>query len=154
MKKLLIVMLVFCLGGVAQGKDWSTWTFSDGDAICGRMGYRLSENVEAGASMYWLPPSDGPRIWGVYGLYEWPDIITVPNPINFDFLPDELNAQTYLGAQLAVDIDSGDIFGGPIAGLVFQDILFLEYQLGLVDGKFDYDLDDEHKIVAGLKIRF
>lgn len=136
MKRLMLTVLVMlCLCLPAQGDIYS-WIWGDNDAIGARVGTDITENVEAGLSALWFPDRERPEIWGVYGVYHLPEIIA---------------GRPYLGGKLDIDFNLhkvGEV--SPIAGIVFVDILFIEYQFE----SFDRKAKGESKIVFGLRIEF
>lgn len=148
-KRIVLVVLVLLLCVPAQADIYS-WVFGDSDAIGIRIGTDVSENVEVGLSALWWPDIEKPEIWGVYGIYHLPEIVQFPNPIALDFLPETIGGRPYFGGK--VDIDSELDQGGFsfISGIVFNDILFLEYQMEAID-RNSYN---ESKIIFGLRISF
>jgi len=155
MKKLLIVVLVLCVSGVAHAKDWSAWTFGDNQYVGARIGYALTDNVEAGAESLWWPKEDAPQVWGVYGIYKWDNIVEIPNPILLDFLPEKFEAYPYIGARVGVNLDNDGTYSGAIAGLIIQEIFFAEFQYTDFGWKLSDSPDtDESKLVVGLRIEF
>ena len=148
MKK-LIVLLVLCLCLPAQADIYS-WIWGDSDAVGARLGIDLAENIEVGASALWFPDQETPEIWGMYGIYHLPEIVQFPNPIILDFLPETIGGRPYFGGKLDIDFDIDKARVSLIAGIVFEDILFIEYDFESID-RSSYN---DSKILFGLRIRF
>ena len=155
---LLIVMLCLAVNVQASEKKLRAWVFGDNDVVAARLGYAVTEEIEAGISSYWMGV-DGerfgpPQTFAVYGLYQWQEPVMIPNPISFDWLPEELEGKPYLGAQIGVNLDNDGTFAGPIAGIEIQDIVFMEYQFRAFDNMLEEELNDSHKLVFGLRFKF
>lgn len=145
---LLAVVLLFCLPVQA---DINSWIWADSDSIAARIGFDIadSNNVEAGVSALWFPDDWDPEIWGIYGVYHL-GAIELPNPIPIDFLPETLSGRPYLGGKVDIDFEIDKARASPIVGIVFQDIIFIEYQFESID-RVDYN---DSKVVFGLRIEF
>lgn len=150
MKKLVMTALVvLCLCLPVQADIYS-WIWGDDDAIGARIGTDISESIEIGASALWFPDQESPRIWGMYGIYHLPEIVQFPNPIILDFLPDTIGGRPYFGGKLDIDFDIDKARVSLIAGIVFEDILFIEYNFESIDS----NAYNDSKILFGLRIRF
>jgi len=134
--------------------DITAWLLGDAETVAARVGYMASEQVEVGVTSYWWPSDDPPQVWGAYGLYIWPDVFEVPNPVSFDWLPEKIKANAYLGAQVGLNLDNDASFAGPIAGLEFEKVFVMEYQFRAVDNDMEQDLNDEHILLWGIRVRF
>lgn len=156
MKKLMVVvlLLIMALSQPARAGKWNVWTYGDNEVVGARIGWDLKEDIEIGFGSIWWPNDKAPQIYNVYGIYQWPDIVEIPNPISLDFLPDTLEGKPYIGAQVGVSIDNDGSFAGPVAGLVLQDIWFVEYQYRSIGNKLEESFNDEHKLVVGIKFEF
>ena len=137
MKKLIELVAVVLMFLAVQGctnTAVSLWDERD-DGIGGRVGY-VMENTEAGVSIMHWPNSKNAEVFGVYGLYKFPDMVEIPNPINVEFLPKTLMGTPYLGGK--VDSDGGETI--LIAGVEISNTIFMEYQ--------------ENYVLVGLKHKF
>ncbi len=148
-KKWLVLAVVLCLCLPVQAGDLTTWIWADSDALGARVGTEVSENVEVGLSSLWLPDMESPVAWGVYGIFHLPKL-EVPNPVVADFLPETISGRPYFGAKVDIDFNIDQSMTSPIAGIVFNDILFLEYQFESIDRQ----AIGESKIIFGLRIKF
>jgi hypothetical protein len=169
MKKVMVTMLmVLMLSATAYAGDLNVWLYgvqnmvvdTDGQETIGlRLGTTLGEenNLEVGvASQLYVGDSgvDLPQVWTAYGLYYLPYEVTVPQPIPLEWLPKELTGKPYLGAQVGMDFDADGVVSGPLAGIIIQKIMFVEYQYANYSGQLGDALDDEHKVLFGLKWSF
>jgi len=136
MKKLmqivLVVVLLLCLPGCISNST-SAWAWGDEGAIGARVGTKVTENNEAGLSMLCWPDDDEPRVLGLYGVHHFAEPVEFRNPLMLEFLPETLEAKTYIGGKLDVNLDTDSSSVGPIAGVIFEDIIFLEYQFQSFD---------------------
>jgi len=150
MKKLVVSLLVvLCLCLPAQANIYS-WIWGDSDAVGARLGTDLAENIEVGVSALWFPDQEAPEIWGMYGIYHLPEIVQFPNPIILEFLPETIKGKPYFGGKLDIDFEIDKARVSIIAGIVFEDILFIEYNFESID-RSSYN---DSKILFGLRIRF
>lgn len=124
MKKLIEMVVVLVLLLVAGCTDMtaSIWDGRD-DAIGGRIGYVMG-NTEVGGSVLHWPETKNAEIFGVYGLYKFPDLVEIPNPLKLDFLPETIMGTPYLGGK--VDSDGGETL--LMGGIEIANTLFMEYQ--------------------------
>lgn len=131
----------------------TTWLLADDDSRQVRAGWQDDKyGIEAGITALWL--EDESQIYGVYGVWHVLEPVNIPN--FFGFGPETLEGYPYVGAQVSAAIDSddkGDLYG-PIAGLLIQNIVVVEWQYRIVDNVLEGPLDDEHKVVFGLLWRF
>ena len=150
----VIVVLALLFGlfaGCSENNSAKIWTWGDSRAVGARIGTNITENNEAGLSMLWWPSDSEPRVLGLYGVHHFPEPIVFRNPLILDFLPKELKAKSYLGGKLDVTFDTDDVSIDPVAGIVFEDIFFLEYQLQ----SFSQDSSSMiSKILFGLRMEF
>lgn len=155
MKKLIvwIVLIVALMVPISARACITTWLLADDDSRQVRVGWQDEEvGIEAGITGFWL--EDEPQIYGVYGVWHVPGPVNIPN--FFGIGPETLEAYPYVGAQVTAAIDSddkGDLYG-PIAGLLIQNIVVIEWQYRIVDNVLEGPLDDEHKVVFGLLWRW
>jgi len=149
MKNVIVVVavvLLLCLAGCE-----SAWVWGDNEAVGARIGTYVTENNEAGLSMLWWPDDNEPRVLGLYGVHHFPGLVEFRNPLIVDFLPETIEGRTYLGAKLDVNFDTEDTSIDPVAGIVFEDIIFLEYQFQ----SFSQDSSSmSSKILFGLRMDF
>lgn len=152
MRTLISILIVLLVAAMAQA-DMTTWLLgetdidSDQGMIQARVGY-LHNDVEVG-----LSSTAPPQVYGAYGLYHLGDVVDVNLPIPYAGI---LKAKPYVGAQLSVDFggDGDEAFAGPIAGLVIQEVMVLEYQYRLYDDVLEGLLTDEHRVLFGLRVQF
>uniref|UniRef100_A0A6M3JQA0 Outer membrane protein beta-barrel domain-containing protein n=1 Tax=viral metagenome TaxID=1070528 RepID=A0A6M3JQA0_9ZZZZ len=167
MKKVMM-LIVLMLSATAWAGNLNVWLYgveniivdSDSQEALGlRVGLTVGEekNLEIGiASEFYVGDNgtDLPQVWSAYGLYYLPNDITVPQPIPLDWLPTELTARPYLGAQVGMDFDADGVISGPLAGVIIQKVFFAEYRYANYSGQLGNTLDDEHKLLFGLKWNF
>jgi len=115
-----------------------------------RIGVQDELPIEVGLSALWLPDREEPEIWGLYALYHLPEIVNLPNPIVVDFLPETITATPYLGGKLDINFDYKAADISPVAGLMLNKVLFIEYQFESIDRE-SYQ---ESKLIFGLRIEF
>lgn len=133
MKTVAILMcLLISLAGCGQN---SFWAYGDDDALGIRVGTEVAENVEIGASSMWWPEENSDdQLYGAYAIYH---------------IPGE-TVSTYVGAQTPFNETCYDRVA-PVAGIVFDEIFFTEYQYKNWDGKTS---QEEDKIVFGVRLKF
>lgn len=152
MKKLAIVLLLVLLICIpARAKSLSAWLWGDDESLGARVGYKLTDSVEAGVSFVWWPNDESPRVFGAYGVYHFPELVSFNNPLMLDFLPDNISGRPYLGAKVDLNRTSNSTFVSPIAGIVFQEVLFIEYQFRAFG---DQNIEGADNIIFGLRIKF
>jgi len=135
MRKWIVLVAMLLLAGCGQN---SFWAYGDDDALGVRVGMEVAENVEAGISSMWWPDNDGDsQMYGGYAIYHLP---ADPNGI----------LGTYVGAQTPLR-DNYYNKVAPIAGIVFDEIFFLEYQYKSWESK---ESQEEDKIVFGIRLPF
>jgi hypothetical protein len=140
MKKLVTILIVCCflLGCAESEKASSVWIFGDDDALGLRAGTEVMENIEVGASsMWWSENYEDSQMFGGYAIYHLP---ADPNGL----------LGTYIGAQTPLNNDYYDRVA-PIAGVVFDEIFFIEYQYRNWESK---ELQEEDKVIFGVRIPF
>ena len=131
-----VIMLVLVLLFVAGCTDMTASLWDDRDGGVGsRIGYAM-DNTEVGLSVLYWPDNIYDEVFGAYGLYKFPDMVEIPNPISVEFLPETISGTPYLGGK--VDSDGGQTI--LMAGIEFENTLFMEYQ--------------DNYILVGLKHRF
>lgn len=127
----LLCLLAISLAGCGQN---SFWAYGDDDALGVRVGTEVAENVEVGVSSMWWPEDDGDtQLYGGYALLH---------------IPGE-TVSTYVGAQTPLNNNYDQV--APVAGVVFDEIFFVEYQYKSWESK---ESQEEDKIVFGVKIPF
>jgi hypothetical protein len=124
--------------------------------IGARLGYRIGddERIEIGLSSEYYPgadDADSPQVWGVYGLYHWPDAIKVPQPIPLEFLPAELTATPYIGGRIGLDFDADGVVSGPVAGIIVNEVIFFEAQYNYYGGPLEGSGSDDFRFIFGLR---
>ena len=145
------VLLLCLLAGCSEDNSMSAWAWGDSGAIGARVGTKVTENNEAGLSMVWWPDDSEPRVLGLYGVHHFPDPVEFRNPLMLDFLPETLEARAYIGGKLDVNLDTDDTSIGPVAGVIFEDILFIEYRFQ----SFSQNTNSvSSEVLLGLRIEF
>ena len=129
MKMLILAVVVVLLCAPVQASDIATWVWGEDDAINARIGTFLTENNEAGISFKWRDNDSEPRQIGLYVVHQFPDVVKFQPPIVTDFLPETINGTGYLGLKFDRDLDTHTNKTTPIGGIIFEDILFIEYSL-------------------------
>lgn len=155
-KALLTIAIMLLMSAVASAGDFCIWSLADSDSVIARVGYKLGDNIEAGIESAWRHDSERPgQLWALFGVYKAPDAIKVGPLLPFDWLP-ELTATPYIGASVGVDLENEDerTVAGPLAGLIIQDILVVEYFYGFVSDDLDAYMNDGYKLRIGLHIEF
>lgn len=150
MVKKWIVLVVLLLCVPAQADSISSWVWGDEDSLGVRIGSEVSKDIEVGLSALWLPDQEKPEIWGIYAIYYLPEIVQFPNPIELDFLPKVIGGRPYFGGKADIDFDIEKASVSPIAGIVFNKVIFIEYQFE----SFDREAISESKLVGGLRIEY
>lgn len=164
MKSFLMSILIVALLAVGvQADGLNVWLGGDSQSagtsvdrsLAARVGYRFGEGepYEIGVGCLWWPSEQmgPPSTYTIYGLYQVGLPIIVPNPIKLDWLPETLTAQPYIGAQVGLDFYNGGVMTGPIAGLIIEKIIVIEYQYQRFTEALANDLDNEHKLFFGLR---
>ena len=159
----ILIVLAMSLPVFANGLN--VWLYGDTDfaadgnsnnsrTLSARLGYHWAD-CEIGASISWYPDEQVqiPQTYTVYGLYNGLPAVDVPNPIPVEWLPDKFNAKPYFGAQVGLDVNNNGVITGPIAGLIVQDLIVVEYQYQRLTERLGTQLDNEHKVLLGLKIK-
>jgi len=151
MRKLLFVVAVVLLLSLPVRGQVSTWAWGDDEAVGARVGRKITENNEAGLSMLWWPDDTEPRVLGLYGIHHLGNTVEIRNPLILDFLPETIEARPYVGAKVDLHLDNKKTSVGPVAGILFEDILFLEYQYQSFEPN---TTSATSKIIFGLRINF
>ena len=159
----ILIVLAMSLPVFANGLN--VWLYGDTDfvsegnsnnsrTLSARLGYHWAD-YEIGGSISWYPDEQVqiPQTYTAYGLYNGVPTIDVPNFIPVEWLPATLNAKPYFGAQVGLDVNNNGVITGPIAGLIIQDLIVIEYQYQRFTERLGTQLDSEHKVLLGLKIR-
>lgn len=129
-----LLVAISLVAGCFEKESSSMWAFGDDDALGIRLGTEVAENVEVGISSMWWPEDDGDtQLYGAYALY---------------YLPEDA-VNTYIGVQTPLNNNYDQI--APVAGVVFDEVFFLEYQY---KNWGDKEAQEEDKIVFGIRLRF
>lgn len=162
MKRLILVMALCLLFVASTQADVRVWLYGGDDLqmaevqdVSLRIGY-IHEDVEIGLSSTWWKLTEEPQVYGLYALYHLPAEVNIPTLIPVDWLPAEVKARPYFGAQVSLDfVDDGRTIG-PVAGLIIQNIIFTELQYLTYDGDVGNvaDEDSEFRWVFGLCHKF
>lgn len=128
-----LTLVLFLAVGCEEEQQANAWIFDAGQDIIGfRLGVPVTENNEVGIStLLWTGNSQHDMdivAYGLYGLHHFPYETEFRNPLIADFLPETLTGRLYIGAKLDVNQYTNESAVAPVAGIVFEDILFLEYQ--------------------------
>ncbi|MHC4207357.1 MAG: hypothetical protein ACYSTT_22100 [Planctomycetota bacterium] len=158
MKRIIVFLVLVLALAVPARAELSAWLLTDNEVVGARVGY-VNNNIEVGGLSYWwydTEPMEPPQVFGAYGAYHFPDLIEVANPIPVDWLPATLHASPYLGMQIGINCDREKRdFIGPIAGLLLQDLLVIEYQYREYSDALEAALGSgEHVVMAGIRIKF
>ena len=158
MKKLLVALvLIAALVVPAQASKFCMWTLASADNITARAGYALDENIEAGLESSWRTDSGKPgQIWGIYGVYKSPDMIDFDKIFTNDWIP-SLKGTPYVGASMSVDFANTDdkrSIAGPLAGIILQDILVVEYFYQFPRDDLGGLLEEGYTLRIGLHLEF
>jgi len=161
MKKTIVLVLL--LSALCRADGLNVWLYGDTDIIsnraerilAARLGCRFGQDEawELGLTSVWYPSNElkVPQTWTAYGLWSGLPEIDVPNPIKLDWLPATIKAKPYLGGQVGLDFRNNGVVTGPIAGLVIEKIIVIEYQWQRFTERLSDELDNEHKVIFGLK---
>ena len=141
----LVVVLLLCLSGCTG------WLWED-EGVGMRLGGRITENNEIGASAILWEEDCEPRVFGAYVIRHIPDPnVPFRNPLMLDFLPEVFQAKAYFGGKLDYNLDLNDTSLGPLAGIIIEDIFFVEYQYQ----SFDQGASAvNNKILFGIRTEF
>jgi hypothetical protein len=116
-------------------------------------------NIEVGGlSYWWYNSTEPPQVFGAYGIYHFPDILDVDNPISVPWLPATIKGSGYMGLQIGVNTDETKRdFIGPVAGMLLGDpgLLVLEYQYRNYTDTLEAQLGNgEHVVMLGIRVTF
>ena len=152
-----IIVCVLLMAVATSAADVDFWALADSDSVLLRLGLPVSDNVVAGIESAWRHDSERPgQLWALYGIYTHPDPIEFDNILPFDWLP-TLSANAYIGASIGVDLENEDerTVAGPLAGLIVQDILVIEYTYQYVSDHLEAYMSDRYRLRIGIRpIRF
>jgi len=151
MKKVIVMLVLVLLLSLPVQATISTWVWGDDEAVGLRVGYDITENNEAGLSTLCWPNDSEPKVWGIYGIHYFANTVEFRNPLILDFLPEIFEGKSYIGGKLDVNFDIDDTSIGPVAGIVFEDVLFIEYQFQSFD---QGSTSVSNKILFGLHFKF
>jgi len=164
-RKLLICLVVLCFAMTTYAEDGlKFWSLGEQSIVTPdkslllRLGME-EDNKEFGLQTTFLPSAEPelPEIYGMYGLYHFPDVIDINNPIPFDFLPEKVQASVYLGGQITVDFGEDDVgsYTGFIAGTIINEVIVIEYQNNRFGDELAGIIDSNaSSIYLGLRIEF
>lgn len=156
-RKWMVTMILLLVAATCSASDFCVWTLADSDSIVGRVGYRLGENIEAGIESTWNTDSGKPgQFWGLFGIYQAQEAIDFDKIFANDWIPN-LVGTPYCGVSMSIDFDSQNdkrTVVGPIAGIILEDLLVVEWMYAFVSDNMDNYLDDEYRLRIGLHIEF
>lgn len=119
---LVILVLLLFLPGCTG------WLWED-EGVGVRLGTKITENNEIGLSATLWEEDCEPRVFGAYVIRHIPEPnVPFRNPLMLDFLPEVFQAKAYFGGKLDYNLDLNDTSLGPLAGIIIEDIFFVEYQ--------------------------
>ena len=157
MKTLAVLLMTVVLVAPVSASDLCLWTLADSEEGPVRIGYSLGESIEAGIEGSFRFDSEKPgQIWGIFGVYKSPTTFSFEDFFTNDWVP-SLTAQPYVGVSMSVDFDSLDDNRsriGPLAGVILNDLLVVEYFYQVVNDDFTAYLSDGYKLRFGLHIEF
>lgn len=155
--KRIIIFLIVVLGLVTPARaDLSAWLLTDNEVVGARVGY-VKGDIEVGAlSYWWYDSAEPPQVYGAYGIYHFPDVVDVNNPLSLSWLPARLRASPYMGMQIGVNTDREKRdFIGPVAGIAINKLLVFEYQYRTYSDALEIQLGaHEHVLMAGFRFQF
>lgn len=158
LKRLVVTILI--MGAILIGASGcpenkiSVWTGGDNDALTVRGGYEIQDNIEVGVASTWWVSDDPPQTFGTYAIYEFDQILDVNSPIDAGFLPETFTGKPYLGGQIGLNVDGDGTYSSIMAGVLFNEIFFVEYQYRAYDEEIEQFLKDDNKIMFGVRIKF
>jgi hypothetical protein len=149
MKRIILFLAVLLLFTVTARADLSAWLMGgEDDLINARLGY-VQGDLEVGAQIYWQDEYESPQLYGAYGVYFLPELIDATSAVG---LP---KARPYVGAQVSIATeDDHRTMIGPIAGLELVDLLTIEYQYLNYSDNMGDALENEHRVMFGLRVQF
>lgn len=151
MKQLFLAVVIVLLLCLPVQATISTWLWGDNEAVGARIGTEVTENNEAGLSMLWWPDDQEPRVLGFYGVHHSANAVKFRNPLILDFTPEMIEGRPYIGAKIDINVEDNESSVGPVAGVLFEDILFMEYQYQSFE---QGSTSTSSKIIFGLRIKF
>jgi len=162
MNKVLTMIVMLLCATTVQASDFTAWLYGEDDLVGLRLGKMVDDNVEIGILSQWYAQDEAPNILGAYGCFHFDEPVEIANPIPIEWLPEVFEAKPYLGAQVSIDFRKliGETDGmrrsmvGPIAGIVVQEVLVIEYSYSAFSDNLDNVLDDNHSITIGLRMQF
>lgn len=142
---LVVMVVLFCLSGCTG------WLWED-EGVGMRLGGRITENNEVGGSAILWEEDCEPRVFGAYVIRHIPEPnVPFRNPLMLDFLPEVFQAKAYFGGKLDYNLDLNETSLGPLAGIIIEDIFFVEYQYqSFEQGASTVD----NKILFGIRTEF
>ncbi|MHC4157432.1 MAG: hypothetical protein ACYST6_21330 [Planctomycetota bacterium] len=153
MKRIILFLAVLLLFTVTARADLSAWLMGGNDLVNARLGY-VKGDIEVGGQVSWTE-EDPPQLYGAYGLYFFPDLIDVNSPVGMAFLPATVTARPYIGAQVSIATeDDHRTMIGPVAGLELVDVITIEYQYLNYSDNMGDALENEHRVMFGLRMQF
>jgi hypothetical protein len=158
MKKLLIVVALLACAGCE--KQISFTGLTDNRFFGARVGYQAKDSqIETGIQSYWFLDNPQPQVWGAYVQYHFPQDVNIPNPISESIIPlPNFKANMLVGGQISIDTKETDqSFGGPEAGIIFQDIFEVLFQYRIAEGNVSNDIEnqfDRFRVLFAPVIRF
>ncbi len=162
MRALITILIVLLSFSSVHAEGLTAWIYSGvdydnkGNEVAARIGY-VKGAIELGGLSQWYPSDKPPQVFGIYGLYLFEDAITIPQILPLSWLPETLTATPYIGGQVTVDFAFPDTDGtmvGPIAGVEIQGIIVVEYQYRNYSDKLGDYLDNEHRVMFGIRHAF
>lgn len=168
---LLIVALALCLVGISRANEpnvpdsraLTLWVSGDSLAYQNtNLGVMLGlrqKNVELGVAGEWRIFSEGDTnadiqsnfALGPYGVYHFPGLIDVNNPIDVDWLPDKLLAEPFLSLAYLIDLKGQGAVTRPGVGIRLLDIFALSWDYSFYQG---VPADNEGRFGLSVKLDF
>ena len=158
MKKLFILTVILACCQIASAEGLTTWIFGgagDGptNEVFARVGYEKG-SLEIGGTVCFWPNYSPPTVYGVYAIGKLDNLVQIPNPLPIEWLPETIGATPYLGGQVSVDFEDRGSMIGPVAGVILQEVLTIEYQYRNYGQSLGDIMADEHRVLFGLRYAF
>lgn len=156
--------------GIMDG--WTAWYLGDNRQNGVRIGREIGDHVEFGLQGYFYTRAkeDPPDIFGGYVIYDFPGEIDLSKVPMFSAISNDIALASYLGYQLALELDDDDKvergYHGPLIGLALTKFIFDEVDDQIITGtEFQYmnytdtleeafGTDEEWRLLFFLRILF
>lgn len=167
---ILIVALMLCLVGTSFGAEpnepknavafWVSGTDlgNQNTDLSAWLGFRR-DNIEIGVATEWRMYAEGDTdadfqsnfSVGPYGVYHFPGLIDVNNPIDVEWLPDKLLGEPFLSLSYLIDTKGMGATISPGVGIRLLDVFAVMYQYSWYKG---VPADNQGRIGLSVKWEF